>query len=230
MFNSSMRILSLACILSTSVGFTVAPLTNSRSSTLVLQEGSKDWESEEPFQRSNLDKFLSKKYPEFYSILSQNVEVDKVLNADGAITVFAPNAQAFANLSDKRRAQLGDPRNLETVEKIAAYHVVADEVVPATRLFQEDWTVPKTVKGNPQLSFQGVLSMGGEIAVSRSKSGGLLGLFKEEDGGVIIGPEAKIVKSFNVGGKQGAVVHEVDALVSPELLWRFADQLRIPGF
>mmetsp|Transcript_11434 Transcript_11434/g.19001 ORF Transcript_11434/g.19001 Transcript_11434/m.19001 type:complete len:227 (-) Transcript_11434:84-764(-) len=225
---TSMRLLSLFCVLSTSLGFMVAP-PSSQPSVVLRAEQSK-WESEEPFQRSNLDKFLSTKYPEFYAVLSQNEEVDKVLNADGAITVFAPNSQAFANLEDKRRAQLGDPRNLETVEKIAAFHVVSGEVVPATRLFQEDWTVPKTLKGNPQLSFQGVLSMGGEIAVSRSKSGGFLGLFKEEDGGVIIGPEAKIVQSFNVGGAKGAVVHEVDALVSPELLWRFADQLRIPGF
>jgi hypothetical protein len=224
MIFNSMRLLTLLGVLSTSIAFTVAPATRTSSpatSKVVLQEGP----GSEPFERSSLDTFLSTKYPDFYSILNQNDEVAKVLNAQGAITVFAPTAEAFENLGEKRRAQLVDPRNLETVEKIGAYHIVEGEVVPATSLFQEDWTVPRTEKGNPQLSYQGVKSMGGAIAVSRSKSGGFLGLFKEEDGGVIIGPEAKIVRSFTVG--KTAIVHEVNALVSPELLWRFTDQVRI---
>lgn len=43
-------------------------------------------------------------------------------------------------------------------------------------------------------------------------------------GDIVIGPEAKIVKSFNV---DGSFVHEVDDLISPALLWRYCDQLRI---
>jgi len=142
--------------------------------------------------------------------------------------VFCPVQKVFDELDDKRLAQLADPRNLETVQKIVAYHIIADEAIPATRLFQEDWTVPKTKSGKPELSFRGVMTMGGEVAVGRSKPVGFLGLLKEDDDQVTIGPEAKILKSFVVGNN--AVVHEVSAFVSPILLWRFMDQLRIPGF
>jgi hypothetical protein len=63
--------------------------------------------------------------------------------------------------------------------------------------------------------------------VGRSKSGGFWGYGAKEDGDIVIGPEAKIVQSFNV---ESCVVHEMDALVSPLALWRYCDQLRIPGF
>ena len=43
-------------------------------------------------------------------------------------------------------------------------------------------------------------------------------------GDIVIGPEAKIVQSFNV---EGSFVHEVTDLISPTLLWRYCDQLRI---
>ena len=43
-------------------------------------------------------------------------------------------------------------------------------------------------------------------------------------GDIVIGPEAKIVQSFNV---EGSFVHEVSDLISPSLLWRYCDQLRI---
>lgn len=222
-----MRLLSLICVVATSYAFTAVPATQRRQ-TLLRDKASDDWESDAPFERSNLDKFLASKYPAFYELISLDDAVIKLLQEGNSITVFAPNGQAFEDLGDKKRAQLADPRNLETAEKISAYHIIVDEALPATRLFQEDWTVPKTISGKPELSFRGVLTMGGEVAVSRSKSGGFLGVGAEEDGGVIIGPEGKIVKSFNVGAN--AVVHEVSALVSPSLLWRFVDQLRIPGF
>lgn len=43
-------------------------------------------------------------------------------------------------------------------------------------------------------------------------------------GDIVIGPDAKILQSFNV---EGSFVHEVNDLVSPLLLWRYCDQLRI---
>lgn len=65
--------------------------------------------------------------------------------------------------------------------------------------------------------------------MGRSKSGGFMGFGAKEDGGVVIGNnEARVVKSVNVGGK--GIVHEVDGLVAPDLIWRYFDQLRIPGF
>lgn len=225
-----MRLSILICGIATTLAFTISPQrTSLKRPSLLLRKASNDWESDEPFERSNLDKFLSIKYPAFYALVSMDDEILKVIQENKSVTVFAPNKQAFDALGEKKLAQLADPRNLETVQKICAYHIVPDEAVPATRLFQEDWTVPKTKQGKPELSFRGVMTMaGGDVSVSRSKSGGFLGLWKEDDGGVIIGPDAKIVQSFNVGAT--AIVHEVNSLVSPILLWRFMDQLRIPGF
>jgi uncharacterized surface protein with fasciclin (FAS1) repeats len=48
---------------------------------------------------------------------------------------------------------------------------------------------------------------------------------EKEDGGVTING-AKVVESIEIGN---CVVHEVDTLVSPQILWRYMDQLRIPG-
>lgn len=73
----------------------------------------------------------------------------------------------------------------------------------------------------------GIKTLSGEVPVGRSKSGGFLGLGATEDGDIVIGPSAKIVQSFNV---EGSFVHEVDDLISPQILWRYCDQLRIPGF
>lgn len=71
-----------------------------------------------------------------------------------------------------------------------------------------------------------IVTLGGEVPVGRSKSGGFLGFGAKEDGDIVIGPEAKIVQSFQV---EESIVHEVDSLVSPVVLWRYADQLRLPG-
>jgi uncharacterized surface protein with fasciclin (FAS1) repeats len=224
-----MRILSILSIFVTTAAFTPInskQLSQKRASS--SRRVSNDWEVEAPFERSNLDKFLSTKYPAFYTLLSLDDDILKLLQESTSITVFCPVQKVFDGLDSKRLAQLADPRNLETVQKIVAYHIIPDEVIPATRLFQEDWTVPKTKSGKPELSFRGVMTMGGEVAVGRSKPVGFLGLLKEEDDQVTIGPEAKILKSFVVG--KYAIVHEVSAFVSPVLLWRFMDQLRIPGF
>lgn len=89
--------------------------------------------------------------------------------------------------------------------------------------------MPRSPDGVAALSIGGVLTLGGELRVGRSKSGGFLGWGAKEDGGVVIGNnEAKVVKSTNVGEK--GVVHEMDGFVAPDLIWRYFDQLRIPGF
>ena len=53
-----------------------------------------------------------------------------------------------------------------------------------------------------------------------------MGMGAKADGGVVVGPGAKIVSSIN---GPGGVVHEVDSLVSPNIIWRYMDQLRLPG-
>ena len=52
-----------------------------------------------------------------------------------------------------------------------------------------------------------------------------MGLGGTEDGGVTING-AKILASTDVGD---CVVHEVDGFCNPQLLFRYLDQLRIPG-
>mgnify|MGYP005847678019 CR=1 FL=1 len=160
---------------------------------------------------SDVEDFLQEKYPAFMSVLSRNEKACKVLresSIDAGFTVFAPNEEAFIKLGEKRVAQLGDLRNSETVEKIGAYHVI-NEPVNADDLFNAG----------------AVITMGGEVPITRSVSGGFMGIGGKEDGGVTING-AKVVESYNVGS---GVVHEVDDLISPNLLWRYLDQLRITG-
>ena len=56
----------------------------------------------------------------------------------------------------------------------------------------------------------------GDLPVGKTKKGGFLGFGGEEDGGVTVNG-AKILESFEV---TNCVVHEVDDLVHPKLLWR----------
>lgn len=186
-------------------------------------------ENEERPQKVEL--FLNQKFPSFYSLLKKNDEVFKTLaKSTTGYTLFAPNEQAFDNLGEKKRKQLADVRNEEVVEKMALYHVVSLDKLTATQLRTEDWTGPKPKDGSPRpFTVGGILTMGGEVAVGRSKSGGFLGLGAKEDGDAVIGSNARILKSYTLGDNEG-IVHEMDAFISPELLWRYCDQLRIPGF
>jgi uncharacterized surface protein with fasciclin (FAS1) repeats len=164
-------------------------------------------------------------------LLSKNDDIFKTLSdSSTGYTLFAPNEEAFQNLGDKKLKQLADIRNEETAQKIALYHVVSIDKLTATQLRTEDWTGPKPADGSPRpFTVGGILTNGGEVPVGRSKSGGFLGWGAKEDGDAVIGPNARILKSYTLGDNE-AIVHEVDALISPELLWRYCDQLRIPGF
>jgi uncharacterized surface protein with fasciclin (FAS1) repeats len=154
---------------------------------------------------------LLSKIPNIYGTLQES-------EANNGYTIFAPSNSVMENLEPKRKLQISDPRNAETTEKLASYHVISNGKVTAERLKREDWTVPK-IDGVAALSIGGVLTLGGELRVGRSKSGGFMGFGAKEDGGVVIGNnEARIVKSTNVG-KMG-VVHEVDGFVAPDLIWR----------
>lgn len=201
-------------------------------SRVVLASASPDeTDTEEEKSTQKVEAFLQQKFPSFYSILSKNDDVFKILGeSEKGYTLFAPNEEAFANLGDKKRQQLRDVRNEETAQKIGLYHVVSLDKLTATQLRTEDWKGPKPKNGSPRpFTVGGILTEGGEVPVGRSKSGGFLGWGAKEDGDAVIGPNARIVKSFTIGENE-AIVHEVDAFISPELLWRYVDQLRIPGF
>ena len=162
---------------------------------------------------ADLDTFLKTNYSNFYSIISKNEEVWKVLkeSKSAGFTVFAPNDTAFiSKLDAKQQSQLQDPRNKETSDKLGLYHVV-NEAVTAEELFASG----------------GIITAGGEVPVRRSTSGGFFGFGGKEDGGVSING-AKVVQTVKIG-ENGGLVHEVDDLISPRILWRYMDQLRIPG-
>lgn len=157
--------------------------------------------------------FLQEYFPAFYTILDMNEEVWKAIGdtEDGAevgFTVFAPSAEALNALGQEKQNQLMDERNVETTQKIAGYHVIGEPVTEEA-LFNSG----------------GVVTVSGEVPVERSISGGLFGIGGKEDGGVTLN-QAKILRTASVGN---GLVHEVDNLVSPNILWRYMDQLRIPG-
>eukprot|EP00536_Pseudo-nitzschia_multiseries_P013297 jgi/Psemu1/211193/e_gw1.558.33.1 len=186
------------------------------------EASSSEADSEEAVERPKLDAFLEKKYPDFYKLI--NDDMMKAIK-QGSVTIFVPNAAAFEGLGDKKRSQIEDPRNLEIREKIGSYHIIAEEAIDATTLRTEDWSKGRPADGSkPNTVIAGFKTLSGEVPVGRSKSGGFLGWGAKEDGDIVIGPEAKIVQSFNV---EGSFVHEVSDLISPLLLWRYCDQLRI---
>ena len=157
----------------------------------------------------DIDTFLSENYPDTKGLIDSNDEVAKKLReaSESGYTIFAPTTTSFKNLGDKKISQLDDPCNLEVREKIAAYHAIA-EPVTAEELFNAG----------------GVITLGGEIPTFLVGGGlfGFMGGGDKGDGTVTING-AKLLRSFTIGN---SVVHEVDALVSPKILWRYADQNR----
>lgn len=154
----------------------------------------------------------------FDLVLSQNDQAWKRLSQAETLTVFAVTDQGMReNVGDAKLKQLQDVRNAETVERMAEYHLIADDAVSAQALYD----------------CGGVVTLGqGAVPVERTRSGGggLLGLFGgggNEDGGLTVGG-ARVVSTVVLADGL-AVIHGTDNVVSPRLLWRYCDQLRIPG-
>ncbi|KAL9179529.1 hypothetical protein ACHAXT_008819 [Thalassiosira profunda] len=170
---------------------------------------------------SDVEDYLAANYPSASALLAKTgAAMKKILKdgeAEGGFTIFAPNEAAFEDLGDKLRSSLDDVRNDEMAEKIASYHVIA-EPVTSDQLFNSG----------------GVVTEGGEVPAERSVSGGFFGVGGKEvsqcmDGGVTLNG-AKVVKSLEFAdATTTGIVHEVDGFISPSILWRYADQLRIPG-
>jgi uncharacterized surface protein with fasciclin (FAS1) repeats len=185
-------------------GFQLRPTGAVRPTTL-LQSETKD--NQDLLLVKN---YLKENYPAFSMILEKNDSVWKALGGaeEGGFTIFVPNQEAFAALGESKQEQLLDVRNLETTEKIGAYHVIAERVT-ADDLFNSG----------------GVITLGGEVPVDRSKAGGMFGVGGKEDGGVTVN-ESKVLRSRELGS---GILHEMDGVVSPNIMWRYMDQLRIPG-
>jgi uncharacterized surface protein with fasciclin (FAS1) repeats len=192
------------------------------------------WESNassDATEAESVEAYFQKNYPLFESLLLSKIpniySTLRESDSSNGFTIFCPSNSVMENIDSKRKVQISDPRNNEVTEKLASYHVIPNGKVTQERLKREDWTVPR-VDGVAALSIGGVLTLAGELRVGRSKSGGFMGFGAKEDGGVVIGNnEARVVKSTTVGN---GVVHEVDGFVAPDLIWRYFDQLRIPGF
>mmetsp|Transcript_38553 Transcript_38553/g.92874 ORF Transcript_38553/g.92874 Transcript_38553/m.92874 type:complete len:209 (+) Transcript_38553:102-728(+) len=177
-------------------------LTTSRTRTTVLSDSASDVED-----------FIAANFPSCSNFLSKNGDsMKKIIKADVGFTIFAPNEAAFEDLGETKRNQLEDVRNGEVTEKIASYHVIL-EPVTADQLFNSG----------------GVITEGGEVPAERSVSGGFFGVGGKEDGGVTLNG-AKVVNSFEfTDATKTGIVHEIDGFISPSIMWRYADQLRIPG-
>ncbi len=161
---------------------------------------------------TDAEDYIAKNFPTCSNLLSRNNDVMKKINkAEEGFTIFAPNEAAFKALGDKKNDQMEDVRNEEMVEKIAAYHCIT-EPVSADQLFNSG----------------GVITLGGEVPAERSVSGGFFGVGGREDGGVTLNG-SKVLNTFEFVDDKTCIVHEMDGLISPTILWRYADQLRIPG-
>lgn len=162
---------------------------------------------------NEMESFIADNHPTASELFQRNADAKKAFKSElVGCTVFIPNEDAFKNLGSKRLDQLVDIRNEEVSQKIISYHVI-DEPVSASELFNAG----------------GVLTKGGEVQIERSVQGGLFGLGGKEDGGVTLNG-SKVVKTTEFkNASSTSYVHEVDGLLCPSILWRYADQLRIPG-
>lgn len=157
---------------------------------------------------SEVRTLLESNYPVFDAITAKNEALWKKLSDADSFTLFVPSESAFQSLGEKKVKQLNDDRNFETTNKVGLFHAIG-ETVTAEALFASG----------------GVITMGGEVPVGRSVKGGFFGVGGTEDGGVEVGG-CKVTQTISL---DAGIVHEVDGLVSPEILWRYIDQLRIPG-
>jgi len=184
-------------------------LSTGRPNTLLRQSASLDEQNSAGLL--TVRNYLKTNYGGMNKVFELNDSIWKTLGSSGGLggfTIFVPKNEALVALGEVKQRQLLDPRNLETSQKVGAYHVIA-ETVTATELFNAG----------------GVVTLGGEIPIERTTTGGFFGVGGKEDGGVTIGG-AKVLRSIELGN---GLVHEVDNLVSPNILWRYMDQLRIPG-
>lgn len=160
---------------------------------------------------SSVEEFLEEEHFQFYSIImSKNPEVWKKLRESDSSTIFAVTDAGMMELGEKKLSQLADIRNEESVMKMGEYHAI-NEAVTEEQLYDSS----------------GVIPIGGDaIPVERGVSGGFFGVGGKEDGSIRIGG-AKILDSLLLDNRH--IIHRVDTLVSPSILWRYFDQLRIPG-
>jgi uncharacterized surface protein with fasciclin (FAS1) repeats len=188
---------------------------SSYTTTSLAQSSNSSTTKNDASSTDDVQQMIAQQYPMFWTyILSKNNEVWKTLNdvaTSTGYTLFVPTDAAMEQLGSKKLLQLQDDRNGETVEKMASFHAI-NEPVSSTELYNSG----------------GVVTLGGIVNVERSRSGGFMGGVLgggQEDGTVLVG-NAKVIKTMSMGS---CIVHETNGLISPSILWRYFDRLRIPG-
>ena len=199
------------------LAFHVVPIVHTKTKTVnpTIKEAfvpptTSLWSSFSSDQQSLVEaRSFLENYPAFYNLIDKNDELWKKLSDGDGYTMFVPTEEAFQELGDKKLKQMEDVRNTETKNKIGAFHCVA-ETVTYEQLYNSG----------------GVVTLGGEaVNVDRTKTGGMFGVGGQDDGGLLING-AKVLQTYEVGP---GMIYEVDKLVNPNILWRYMDQLRIPG-
>lgn len=165
---------------------------------------------------ASLQAYLQNNHSTFWKLLlADNADLWKKISSSSSTdgcTIFAVSDDSMEKtVGSTRLGQLQDVRNSEAAARMGEYHVV-NECVTAEQLFDSGGVM--TISGNV-------------VPIERGVTGGLFGIGGQEDGSVTLGGRAKVVDSVFVQPNQ--VVHCVDDMVSPSALWRYCDQLRIPG-
>ena len=186
---------------------------------------------------TELEQFLQQEHSMFYTLLlDKNEYVWKMIRdnsgQNGACTIFAPTNAALQALGDKKIQQLLDNRNEEVRNKMGSYHIVLDDdsVVTTEQLYNSGGIRTIATGDNPVVPVERAKPSGGNIFAmfTTTKSGNSNGN-DDTDGAVIMGSNnARIVNSVYFKSSN-TLIHQIDALISPNILWRYCDQLRIPG-
>jgi uncharacterized surface protein with fasciclin (FAS1) repeats len=161
----------------------------------------------------------------FYSILLSNNDylwkmIRDTVGSGGGCTLFAPTNSALQQLGGKKLQQLQDNRNDEVKNQIASYHVIVDDIVTPEQLYNSGG-IRTIAKGeNPIVPIERTKQ---SKNIFDTLTGG-----GQEDGSVTLGSDAHILNTYFLQSSN-TMVHQTDALISPSILWRYMDQLRIPG-
>lgn len=208
---TSISIITSLLFIATFVSLTCAFPSTPSFTKAVMKSASTSFTQTKLRDTAQVEQTIGEQYPIFTKlIMGKNANLWKTLSDASAegFTMFALNDSSMQALGEKKLSQLDDVRNDETVEKIASFHAIGERV-SADDLYNSG----------------GVITVGGVIDVGRTVTGGFMGIGGKEDGGVTING-AKILQTIEV---DNCLIHEMDALVSPEVMWRYIDQLRIPG-
>jgi uncharacterized surface protein with fasciclin (FAS1) repeats len=176
-----------------------------------------------------VEEYLAERYPMYTNMILRKNEdlwkklLEKAVIENGGFTIFTLTDKWLTQnviTNEKIMAQVQDPRNIETLEKISLYHTV-NEIVSYEALCNAG----------------GIQTMGGIIPVEENKGGnGLFSFFgkntkrsqnDDELNAPITINGANIIRYYMIDNE--CSIFEIDNLISPKLLWRYMDQLRIPG-